>query len=93
MKLKQLGLINWANLENKNYQFADVNLISGSSGAGKTTMLDALQAVMTAASHNIVHFNPGQDEATQNSRSKETRSLSSYILGCDDGKYSRLLPS
>jgi len=93
MKLKQLGLINWANLENRDYQFADINLISGSSGAGKTTLLDALQTVLTAAAHNIVHYNPGQEEATQQSRSKETRSLASYILGCDDGKYARVNPS
>jgi len=93
MKLKQLGLINWANLENRDYQFADINLISGSSGAGKTTLLDALQTALTAAAHNIVHYNPGQEEATQQSRSKETRSLASYILGCDDGKYARVNPS
>jgi len=93
MKLKQLGLINWANLENRDYQFADVNLISGSSGAGKTTLLDALQTALTAAAHNIVHYNPGQEEATQQSRSKETRSMASYILGCDDGKYARVNPS
>ncbi|RMF17001.1 MAG: hypothetical protein D6758_07045, partial [Gammaproteobacteria bacterium] len=35
-------------------------------------------------------YNPGQDETTQRGRGGKTvRTLSSYILGCDDGSYAR----
>jgi uncharacterized protein YPO0396 len=89
MILLSLGLLNWANLENGNYHFGEVNMITGDSGAGKTTLLDALQTVMTAATSGLYQYNPGQEESTQKSRTKESRTLGSYILGCDDGSYSR----
>lgn len=93
MKLQSLGLLNWANLENLDYQFGEVNLITGDSGAGKTTLLDAIQTIMTGAMPGLYQYNPGQEETTQQSRTKETRTLASYILGCDDGSYARPCPS
>lgn len=89
MKLKSLGVLNWANLENDNYHFGDVNMITGGSGTGKTTLLDAIQTILTGATSGLYQYNPGQEETTQRSRTKETRTLASYILGCDDGSYSR----
>lgn len=89
MKLKSLGLINWANLPNRDYDFSDINMITGESGAGKTTLLDALQTILTGATAGLFQYNPGQEEATQQSRVKEVRTLASYILGCDDASYSR----
>ncbi|MBU0992121.1 MAG: AAA family ATPase [Proteobacteria bacterium] len=89
MKLFSLGLLNWANLKNDNYSFGDVNMITGESGSGKTTLLDAIQTILTGTTSGLYQYNPGQEEATQKSRTKETRTLASYILGCDDGSYSR----
>lgn len=90
MKLDKIGLINWANLPNREYEFDPrLNLITGHSAAGKTTILDAVQTVMTAAKRGLFQYNPGQDETKQHSQKKETRSLASYVLGCDDGRYSR----
>src|SRR5690606_16279907 len=44
-----------------------------------------------AAHENLFQYNPGQDETTQRGRGgKRVRTLSSYVLGCDDGSYSRL---
>ncbi|MCP4746821.1 MAG: AAA family ATPase [Desulfobacteraceae bacterium] len=89
MKLHSIGLLNWANLENKNYAFRTTTLITGDSGAGKTTLLDAIQTILTGATSGLFQYNPGQQETTQKSRTKLSRTLASYILGCDDGYYSR----
>lgn len=89
MILKSMGLLNWANLPNEDYSFSQINMITGESGAGKTTLLDALQTILTATTAGLFQYNPGQEEATQQSRAKEVRTLASYILGCDDASYSR----
>ncbi len=89
MRLAQIGLINWANLDNRDYAFDGVNLVTGPSGTGKTTLLDAIQTLMTAAKAGLFQYNPGQDEASQQSRNKTTRTLASYILGCDETSFAR----
>ncbi|KJS30317.1 MAG: hypothetical protein VR64_16565 [Desulfatitalea sp. BRH_c12] len=89
MKLNSMGLLNWANLPNRDYDFSQINMITGESGAGKTTLLDALQTILTGTTAGLFQYNPGQEEATQQSRVKEVRTLASYILGCDDASYAR----
>ncbi|WP_144392649.1 ATP-binding protein [Pleionea sediminis] len=94
MYLKKLILVNWGNLPNSEFDFGPLNLFSGGNGSGKTTAADAIQTLMTAAHENLFQFNPGQDETTQRGRGgKKVRTLASYILGCDDGSYSRLNPT
>lgn len=94
MWLKHLILLNWGNLPNRSYEFGSINLFSGGSGSGKTTMGDALQTLMTAAYDSLYQYNPGQNESKQRSKSgKQPRSLASYVLGCDDGSYARLNPT
>ncbi len=94
MYLKRFIYVNWGNLPNQEFDFGPVNLFSGGNGSGKTTAADAIQTVMTAAHENLFQFNPGQDETTQRGRGgKRVRTLASYVLGCDDGSYSRLDPS
>jgi len=91
MFLKQFIYINWGNLPNGEFGFGPINLFSGGNGSGKTTAADAIQTVMTAAHENLFQFNPGQDETTQRGRGgKRVRTLASYVLGCDDGSFSRL---
>lgn len=89
MYLKQFIFVNWGNLPNHCFDFGPINLFSGGNGSGKTTAADAIQTLMTAAHDNIFSYNPGQDESTQRTRGKNVRTLASYILGCDDGSYSR----
>jgi energy-coupling factor transporter ATP-binding protein EcfA2 len=89
MKLKSMGLLNWANLPTRDYEFSEINMITGESGAGKTTLLDALQTILTGTTAGLFQYNPGQEEAAQQSRTKEVRTLASYILGCDDASYAR----
>jgi len=90
MYLKKLICINWGNLPNQEYQFGSLNLLTGGSGAGKTTLADAIQTAMTAAKQGLYVYNPGQEETTQyKRRGKMPRTLPSYILGADDQNYAR----
>lgn len=90
MYLKKFIYVNWGNVPNTEFEFGPINLFSGGNGSGKTTAADAIQTVMTAAHDNLFHFNPGQDESSQRGRGgKLVRTLASYVLGCDDGAYSR----
>ncbi|MGV8933866.1 MAG: ATP-binding protein [Gallionellaceae bacterium] len=90
MKLEKLILVNWGALRSDEYPMGNMTLLTGSTGSGKSTMLDALQTVMTAAYQNIFNYNPGQDESSQNSRSgKSKRTLWSYITGAEDNLFAR----
>lgn len=90
MYLKKFIYVNWGNVPNTEFEFGPINLFSGGNGSGKTTAADAIQTIMTAAHDNLFHFNPGQDESSQRGRGgKLVRTLASYVLGCDDGAYSR----
>jgi len=90
MFLKNIIFVNWGNIPNIEFAMGPVNLLSGGSGSGKTTVADAIQTIMTAAHENLFQYNPGQDETTQRGRGgKRVRTLASYILGCDDGSYAR----
>lgn len=90
MYLKRGVLVNWGNIPELAFDFGPINLFSGGNGSGKTTAADAIQTLMTAAHENLFNYNPGQDETTQKGRGgKQVRTLASYVLGCDDGSYSR----
>ena len=89
MFLKKFIYVNWGNIPATEFEFGPINLLSGGNGSGKTTAADAIQTIMTAAHDNLFNYNPGQDEATQKGRGKQVRTLSSYVLGCDDGSYAR----
>lgn len=82
MKLDRLVLVNWGQLRPGDYEMSNMTLLTGPTGVGKSTMLDGLQTVMTAAYQGIVAYNPGQDEVQQNQRRGKTkRTLESFICG------------
>jgi energy-coupling factor transporter ATP-binding protein EcfA2 len=90
MKLEKLILVNWGSLRAGEYPMGNLTLLTGPTGSGKSTMLDALQTVMTAAYQNIFSYNPGQDETTQTARNGKTkRTLWSYIVGAEDNLFAR----
>jgi energy-coupling factor transporter ATP-binding protein EcfA2 len=90
MKLEKLILVNWGALRSGEYMMGNLTLLTGPTGSGKSTMLDALQTLMTATHHNLFSYNPGQDETTQSSRSgKSKRTLWSYIVGAEDNLFAR----
>ena len=90
MKLDKLILVNWGSLRTQEYPMGNMSLLTGPTGSGKSTMLDALQTVMTAVYQNIFSYNPGQDETNQASRNGKTkRTLWSYIVGAEDNMFAR----
>lgn len=90
MKLDRLVLVNWGQLRPGDYEMSNMTLLTGPTGAGKSTMLDGLQTIMTAAYQGIVAYNPGQDEVTQNQRRGKTkRTLESFICGAEYSLFSR----
>ncbi|HVK55449.1 MAG TPA: ATP-binding protein, partial [Burkholderiales bacterium] len=90
MKLDKLILVNWGALRSDEYPMGNMTLLTGQTGSGKSTMLDALQTVMTAVYQNIFSYNPGQDETTQSARNGKTkRTLWSYIVGAEDNLFAR----
>ena len=90
MKLEKLILVNWGSLRSDEYALGNMTLLTGPTGSGKSTMLDALQTVMTAVYQNIFSYNPGQDETTQGSRNGKTkRTLWSYVAGAEDNLFAR----
>lgn len=90
MKIDKLVLINWGQLRPGDFEMGDMTLLTGESGSGKTTMIDALQTVMTGANKNILVYNAGQDEVAQGQkRGKTKRTLESYIVGAEYSNFSR----
>jgi energy-coupling factor transporter ATP-binding protein EcfA2 len=90
MKLDHIVLVNWGQLRPGDYQAGNMTLLTGPTGAGKSTMLDGLQTIMTAAYPGIVAYNPGQEEVQQGQRrGKSKRTLESFIVGAEYSRFSR----
>ena len=69
--LTKLRLINWHYFNNETIPLKNINLFSGENGAGKSTILDAIQLILTTNSRK---FN-----LAANNESKRT--LKSYVRG------------
>ena len=90
MKLDKVILVNWGSLRSEEYPMGNMTLLTGPTGSGKSSFLDALQTVMTAAHQNLFSYNPGQDETNQSTRNGKTkRTLWSYIVGAEDNLFAR----
>lgn len=70
-KLTRLKLINWHYFNNETILLKNTNLFSGENGAGKSTILDALQLVLTT---NSRRFNLAAN-------ADSSRTLKSYVRG------------
>lgn len=69
--LTRLKLINWHYFSNETIDFKNINLFSGENGAGKSTILDAIQLVLTT---NTRRFNLAAN-------ADSSRTLRSYVRG------------
>ena len=69
--LRRIKLVGWHFFENETINFSDSNLLSGENGSGKSTILDAIQLVLTTETK---HFN---NAANNNSK----RDVRSYVRG------------
>lgn len=74
-RLTRMKLINWHRFSNETIDFGHSVLLSGENGAGKSTILDAIQYVITCSTTN---FNKAAHENGK-------RSLSTYVR-CKTGK-------
>jgi len=72
-KLEKMLLINWHYIHQELLEFKDINFLTGKNGAGKSTIIDALQLVILGdtAGH---YFNKAANE-------KSTRTLKGYLKG------------
>lgn len=71
MRMNRLRLINWHYFNNETIEFKDSNLFSGDNGAGKSTILDAIQMLLTT---NTNRFN-------QAANSDSKRTVKTYVRG------------
>jgi uncharacterized protein YPO0396 len=80
--LQKIRLINWHRFTNETIELGNACLISGENGAGKSTILDAIQLVITASKNN---FNKAAHD-------KGKRTLNTYVrckTGREDKPYER----
>lgn len=70
-KLKKILLINWLYFSKQLIEVGDINFLTGKNGAGKSTVIDALQIVLLGET-NARNFNQAANEKSQ-------RSLDGYL--------------
>lgn len=70
-KLKRILLINWLYFSKEIIEVGDVNFLTGKNGAGKSTIIDALQIVLLGET-NARNFNQAANEKSQ-------RTLDGYL--------------
>lgn len=70
-KLKKILLINWLYFSKELIEVEDINFITGKNGAGKSTVIDALQIVLLGET-NARNFNQAANEKSQ-------RTLDGYL--------------
>lgn len=91
-RLKKILLINWLYFSKQVIEVGDVNFLTGFNGAGKSTIIDALQIVLLGET-NARNFNQAANEKSQrtldgylradmdenNPHSRRGKDFSSYI--------------
>ena len=70
-KLKKILLINWLYFSKELIEVGDINFLTGKNGAGKSTVIDALQIVLLGET-NARNFNQAANEKSQ-------RTLEGYL--------------
>lgn len=92
-KLKKILLINWLYFSKELIEVGDINFLTGKNGAGKSTVIDALQIVLLGET-NARNFNQAANEKSQrtldgylradmdenNPYSRRGKDFSSYIV-------------
>lgn len=82
MYAKHMVLVNWGTVPSRTYRLAEITGITGDSGAGKSTMLDALVTLMSAGITQIGRLNmASEDGASHRHKMKSYRRAEEYIVG------------
>lgn len=63
-KLKKILLINWLYFSKELIEVDEINFLTGKNGAGKSTVIDALQIVLLGET-NARNFNQAANEKSQ----------------------------
>ncbi|MCD8367583.1 MAG: cell division protein MukB [Clostridiales bacterium] len=81
--LKKILLVNWLYFSRQLIEVGDINFLTGKNGAGKSTVIDALQIVLLGET-NVRNFNQAANEKSQ-------RTLDGYLRADmdDNNPYSR----
>ncbi|MCC8099728.1 MAG: AAA family ATPase [Clostridiales bacterium] len=81
--LKKILLVNWLYFSRQLIEVGDINFLTGKNGAGKSTVIDALQIVLLGET-NARNFNRAANEKSQ-------RTLDGYLRADmhDNNPYSR----
>lgn len=80
MRISQATTLNWGGLPNMDYSFGAYTLLAGETGSGKTSLIDAVVAVMAGAGSRDAKYNVAQAQAGRTSK-KSRRTLASYLVG------------
>jgi energy-coupling factor transporter ATP-binding protein EcfA2 len=72
--------MHWAGLPNMDYAFGTHTLLAGETGSGKTSLIDAIVAVMAGGDSRKSKFNTAQTQNTPSAK-KSKRTVPSYITG------------
>ncbi|MFA6114144.1 MAG: SbcC/MukB-like Walker B domain-containing protein [Sphingomonas sp.] len=75
--LERLVLYNWGRLEPQDIEIRGTTAILGPTGAGKSTIVDAIQVVVTGANSRYFDLN-------KSTGGKNARTVRDYCLGADD---------
>lgn len=90
MRVAEIITVDWGMLPDQVYPVGPITSFVGDTGAGKSSMLDGIMAVMTGASPRYARFNAAS-EGGSNIRHQGVvyRTLQSYILGEYEGAFLR----
>ena len=79
-KLKKMLLLHWYTYSRETIEWSDINFLTGDTGSGKSTIIDALQLIVLGDSSGTF-FNKAANE-------KSARTLQGYLFGeiGDDGE-------
>jgi len=91
MRIVQATTIHWGGLPNMDYTFGVHTLLSGETGSGKTSLIDAIVAVMAGGDSRKSKFNIAQAQNATSAK-KSKRTIASYITG-SNGMGSFLRPN
>ncbi len=76
-RLERIVLANWGRLEPQNIVLRGASAILGPTGAGKSTLIDAIQVIMTGANSRYYDLN-------KSTGGHNARTIRDYCLGADD---------
>jgi energy-coupling factor transporter ATP-binding protein EcfA2 len=82
MIMKEATTVNWGQLPIGDVQLAEIVLLGGETGAGKSSFIDAVIGVMTGNELRFAKYNSAQSETSSSKKTKRT--IASYVLGADD---------